>query len=103
MVAILTTKKTKPIVMNHVIISSCAALVRRNFAADLFAKKYDNQSQPKGNQIQWNTIERQSNTTQSNFPKFSISIGIRLIRLIEFQLFDYVRLFSINSIIEIFD
>ena len=42
MVAILTTKKTKPIVVNHVIISSYAALVQRNFAADLFPKKYDN-------------------------------------------------------------
>ena len=40
MVAILTTKKTKPIVVNRVIISSYAALVRRNFAADLFAEKY---------------------------------------------------------------
>ena len=43
MEAILTTKKTKPIVVNHAIISSYdAALVRRNFAADLFAEKYDN-------------------------------------------------------------
>ena len=54
MVAILTneTKKTKPIVvMNHVIISSFtyAALVWKNFAADLFAEKYDNLSQSKGN------------------------------------------------------
>ena len=40
--AILTTKKTKPIVVNHVIILSYVALVRRNFAADLFAEKYDN-------------------------------------------------------------
>ena len=60
MVAILTTKKTKPIVVNHVIISSYAALVRKNFAVDLFAEKYDNRSQSKGNR------------TQSNFPKFSI-------------------------------
>ena len=102
MVAILTTKKTKPIVVNHVIISSYAALVRRNFAADLFAEKYDNRSQSKGNRIQSNTIERQSNAIEHN-RIFLFSIGIRLIRLIEFQSFDYVRLFSINSIIEIFD
>ena len=81
MVAILTTKKTKPIVVNRVIISSYAALVRRNFAADLFAKKYDNQSQSKGNQIQSKTIERQSNTIERNqiFQSFFDSIGIRLI------------------------
>ena len=64
MVAILTTKKTKPIVVNHVIISSYAALVQRNFAADLFAEKYDNRSQSKGNRIQSNTIESQSNTIE---------------------------------------
>ena len=60
MVAILTTKKTKPIVVNHVIISSYAALVWRNFAADLFTEKYDNRK----------AIE--FNRTQSNFPKYSI-------------------------------
>ena len=72
MVAILTTKKTKPIMVNHVIISSYAALVRRNFAADLFAEKYDNRIQLKGNR------------TQSNFPKFSI--------------FDWHSIDSINQI-----
>ena len=61
MVAILTTKKTKPIVVHHVIISSYAALVWRNFAADLFAEKMTikvyrkaiefNRKQSKGNQI----------------------------------------------------
>ena len=85
MVAILTTKKTKPIVVNHVIISSYAALVRRNFAADLFAEKYDNRSQSKGNRIQSNTIERQSKAIEHNriFQSFLFSIGIRLIRLTE--------------------
>ena len=105
MVAILTTKKTKPIVLNHVIISSYAALVWRNFAADSFTKKYDNQSQSKGNRIQSNTIERQSNAIEhnrilSNFPKFSIFDwhSINLINRISI-----VRLRSIDSIIEIFD
>ena len=83
MIAILNTKKTKPIVVNRVIILSYAALVRRNFTADLFAEKYDNRSQSKGN------------PTQSNFPKFSIfdwhsidsinRISIVLIRLIVFD------------------
>ena len=62
MVAILAnkTKKTKPIVVNHVIISSFtyAALVRRNFAADLFAEKYDNRIESKTIEKQLNTIER---------------------------------------------
>ena len=52
MVAIMTNKKTKPIVVNHVIISSYAALVQRNFA-----EKYDNRSQ---------SIERQSNSIENN-------------------------------------
>ena len=60
MVAILTTKKTKPIVVNHVIISS---LVRRNFAADLFAENMT---------IEVNRKAIKFNRTQSNFPKFSI-------------------------------
>ena len=50
MVAILSnkTKETKPIVVNHVTVIALwkfftyAALVWRNFGADLFAKKYDN-------------------------------------------------------------
>ena len=60
MVAILTTKKTKRGIT--LLFLSYAALVWRNFAADLFAEKYDNRSQSKGNQIQSNVIERQSNT-----------------------------------------
>ena len=98
MVAILTTKKTKPIVVNQVIISSYAAFVRRNFAADLFAEKYDNRTQS-------NLIEHNRKAIERNriFQSFLFSIGIRLIPLIEFQSFDYVRLFSINSIIEILD
>ena len=85
---------------------SYAALVRRNFAADLFAEKYDNQSQSKGNQsnsIEHNRTQSKGNRTQSNFPKFSIfdwhSIDLINISIVSI----YVRLFSINSIIEIFD
>ena len=59
MVAILTTKKTNCGKSRYYLVLY-AALVRRNFAADLFAEKYDNRSQSKGNR------------TQSNFPKFSI-------------------------------
>ena len=67
MVAILTTKKTKPIVLNHVIISSYVALVWRNFAADLFAEKYDNRSQS-------NSIENNRKAIERNriFQSFSI-------------------------------
>ena len=87
MVFILTTKKTKPIVVNHVIILSYAALLRRNFAADLFAEKYDNRSQSKGNRIQSNTIERQSDAIEHN----------------QISKVFYFRLALINSIIKIFD
>ena len=50
------------------------------------------------------SIKRQSNAIEQNriFQSFLFLIGIWLIRLIEFQLFNYVRLFSINLIIEIF-
>ena len=84
MVAILTTKKTKPIVVESRYYLVLCSLVWRNFAADLFAEKYNNQS-IEGNRIQSNTIEHnrkaiERNRTQSNFPKFSIFDCFRLIR-----------------------
>ena len=77
MVAILTTK-TKPIVVNHVIISSYMRLLfgeispriysPKNMTIEVNRKAIEfNRTQSKGNR---KAIER--NRTQSNFPKFSI-------------------------------
>ena len=89
MVAILITKKIKSTVVNHVIISSYAALL---WFGEISPRIYS----PKNMTIKVNRI--QSNAIEHNriFQSFLFSIGIRLIRLIEFQSFDYVRLFSIK-------
>ena len=82
MVAILTTKKTKHSseaqkgLVSSLNQSSYAALVRRNFAADLFAEKYDNRSQSKA--IEFNRKQSKGNRTQSNAIKFSKVFLIRL-------------------------
>ena len=95
-------------VSRHCLFYLYAALVRRNFGEDLFTEKYDNQIQLKGNRIESNTIERQSNAIEFSkvFPFSTDSIGIRLIRsisIVQFQSFNYVQLLPIDSIIKFFD